>query len=136
MLATLDDHGRRDRVCRRKMAIVRAPKAQRRHGDARVLVLKFGKRALVTGAHADDELAHIAPSKTSPEIFTDVIGNLPHGAPKNYTRQMAKRELIEPVTAEQRDLPRGPDIPLQQRSGDDAMRNAIGISRGGDGRRL
>src|SRR2546428_7137222 len=106
MLATLDDHGRCDRVCRRKMAIVRAPQAQRRHGDARVLVLKFGKRALVTGAHADDELAHVRLAKVRPEIFTDVIRNLPRGAPKNYTRQMAKCELIEPVTAEQRDLPR------------------------------
>src|SRR5207253_8926155 len=83
-----------------------------------------------------DELAHIAPSKISPEIFTDVIGNLLRGAPKNYARQMAQRKLIEAKMAQQRDLPRSRDIPLQQRSRDDAMRNAIGISRGGHGRRL
>ena len=59
-----------------------------------------------------------------------------HRATEDHPGKVADRELIESKAAQKGDLPRRPNIPLQQRAADDQIGDAIGISRSGDSGRL
>src|SRR5438132_9378503 len=124
-------------VRRREMAVVGAPKAERRHRD---LLRKPRQRSLIAGAHSDDELAYVGAPKVNPEIVADVIREMRyrcrHRATEDHPGKVADRELIESKAAQKGDLPRRPNIPLQQRAADDQIGDAIGISRSGDSGRL